>query len=268
MSDKLRIVGPGESSELLRTIDNGEESYIVNGVTIVSEKTSSPYRPLHCSELAEKIVERNYHKGDTKFIVKSGDDDLLYSRIYEKVKPTGIIDLIDTQNLQTDYAISCTQVSVSSVMEDKVKRLYEKLFGAMKEQEVSFYSLPKKVININDGSVLVDLVHIGSTEYTDTVSLGEVLKFPVAPVESGRVDVGIQYSKDRNIYCVEKSYAAFKYQDADDGSYGSMQVNNIIDKINDDVQIEIIDGDIKVSPLNNDVNECIINNCTVIYGRN
>lgn len=257
----LRIVGP-EDSNGLQVINNGEESYIANGDIIVSEKTSSPNRPLHCSEVAKKMEGRFWHKFDTKFI---GNDNKIYLRYYEHLEPTGIIDLINTdttdQNFR-DWAIPYYEVQVSDSIQQDTEELYEKLFGAMKEREVSFFSLPNKVINITDGSVIFDLINFGSSEYTDTVSLSEILKSSVAPIESGSIDLGIQYTKNNHIYSGETTFLAFSFKN------GTLSINNLVEDFNGDARIEFIEGTIKVSPLTNDINECIINKCTLTYGRN
>ena len=53
MENKLRIVGPDSTGDL-RIIDNGEKSYLVNGDIIVTERTKSTDRHIHCSELEKK----------------------------------------------------------------------------------------------------------------------------------------------------------------------------------------------------------------------
>ena len=273
MSDKLRIVSPDVFGDL-HIIDNGENSYLVNGDTIVTERTKSPDRSLHCSELDKKLKLRQWHKFDTKFI---GGDGLLYSRVYSKVKPNNVIDLIDTTPVNDfeDYAYLCcdSSISIPDTTEDedelsleKIDKLYEKIFGAMKEKEISFYSVPNRVVNILDGSIALDLIRYDSSEYTDTVSLGEVLRLPLAPVEFGRVDLGIQYSKSGNnssqVYNCDTNFTAFSYVD------GVLTVNDLIGEVNDEVGYELLNGVIKVTPLTNEINERIISYCTITYGRN
>lgn len=276
--DKLRVVSP-DSTGNLRIVNNGENSYLVNGDTIVTERTKSPDRPLHCSELDKKLKLRDWHKFDTKFI---GTDGKLYSRIYSKIKPNDVIDVIETnpnsENIEeySDYAYLCCDDIVLELPEtteeegvlslDRIDLLYEKIFGAMKEKEISFYSVPKRVINILDGSTVFDLIRYDSSEYTDTVSLGEVLHFTLAPVEYGRIDLGVQYSKSGDnasqVYSCDTNFTAFSYVD------GKLVVNELVGDINNEVGYEFLNGVIKVSPLNNEINECIISYCTITYGRN
>lgn len=275
MENKLRIVGPDSTGDL-RIIDNGEKSYLVNGDIIVTERTKSPDRPLHCSELDKKLKLRDWHKFDTKFI---GTNGKLYSRIYSKIKPNDVIDLIDTDPSSEDiedysnYAYLCCDDTVlddkenMTLLSERIDLLYEKIFGAMKEKEISFYSVPRKVINILDGSIALDLIKYDSSEYTDTVSLGEVLRLPLAPVEFGRVDLGIQYSKkfggnNSQVYNCDTNFTAFSYVD------GKITVNNLIGEVNSEVGYEFLNGVLKVSPLSNEINECIISYCTITYGRN
>ena len=269
-NDKLRVVGPDSTGDL-RIIDNGESSYLVNGDIIVTERTKSPDRPLHCSELDKKLKLRNWHKFDTKYI---GTDGKLYSRVYSKIKPNAAIDLINTDPSNPDmynYAYLCCDDTVQNERLagslETIDQLYEKIFGAMKEKEISFYSVPRSVVNILDGSIVFDLIRYDSSEYTDTISLGEVLRLPLAPVEFGRVDLGIQYSKKSGsdasrIYNCDTNFTAFSFED------GKRTVNNLVGEVNNEIGYEFLNGVIKVTPLTNEINECIISYCTITYGRN
>jgi hypothetical protein len=173
----------------------------------VTERENSSVRPLHCSELDKKLKLRNWHKFDTKFITASGE---LYTRMYSKIRPNSIIDVINTDpesediEKYSDYAFLSSDRNFNdlvnslldvNISEDEIETLYEKIFGAMKEKEISFYSIQKEVIDILDGSVVFDLIKYGSAEYTDTVSLGEVLRLPHAPTEYGSFDDFEIYSK-------------------------------------------------------------------------
>lgn len=277
-TELLRVVSTENTGDL-RIINNGENSYLVNGEIIVTEKENSSVRPLHCSELDKKLKLRNWHKFDTKFITASGE---LYTRMYSKIRPNSIIDVINTNpesediEKYSDYAFLSSDRDFNdlvnslpdvNISEDEIETLYEKIFGAMKEKEISFYSIQKEVIDILDGSVVFDLIKYGSAEYTDTVSLGEVLRLPHAPTEYGRIDLGIQYTKlgedgTFKIYCKETTFTAFT------SIGGVIEVNNLVGDLNNEVQFELINEVIKVSPLTNDISECIISNCTLTYGRN
>lgn len=275
--DKLRIVGT-DNSDSLHIVDDGANSYIANGDVMVTERTHASDRPIHCSELKKVLKRRNWHKSDTKFI---GKDGKLYSRIYTTYGPSGNIDLIETDPKKYNYSGYAYQVSdYFSSLSDEVKKktisdinqLYEKLFGAMKETEISFYSVPGSVVNILDKSVVFDLIRYDSSEYTDTVSLGEVLKLPMAPVEYCRVDLGVQYTKNgidpkngettAEVHCSETCFTAFSFENE------KRVDHNIVGKFNDEVGYECLNGIIKVSPLTNNINECIISYCTITYGRN
>lgn len=266
MNKNIRIVGTDASP--LQIIDNGEESYLVrnegNSSTIITETTSSPIRPIHCSELSKKIEARRWHKFDTKVI---GDDGRLYSRFYEIVEPYDEIDSINLNTANVDrnryFQLNENKGPLGKYdNEDDIEELYSKLFGNMDEANIPFYSLHKKVINVVDRSIPIDIIRADSSEYTDTVSLSEVMDFSLAPVGSCKVDLVVNYSKNNNIYSRQISFTAFNY----DGD--SIKVENLIEKINNDVQVEYIEKVIKVTPINTLVDECIINRCTLLYGRN
>lgn len=274
---KLRLVSTDGND--LRITDAGEYSCIMNGDLIVTEKTSATDRPIHCSELNKELRHRVWHKYDTKFIEQH--EGKLYSKVYvgdnddDSLPDVGVIDIIQTNSRTTDEnfpknAIPCYDEWPGRKPEkqaaiDLVNDLYKQIFGAMKEKEISFYSIPKRVINILDGSVMFDLIRYGSSEYTDTVSLGEVLKLPLAPVEFGRIDLGVQYSKnvldETRIYNCDTNFTAFSFEN------GEKIVNNLVGDINGVVRYEFLDGILKVTPLVDDINECIISYCTITYGR-
>ena len=264
MNKNIRIVGTDVSP--LQIIDNGENSYIVknenDSSTIITETSSSPIRPIHCSELYKKIEERQWHKFDTK-VIKNGR---LFSRYYENSKPLDEIDTVNTMDdkMTADKYFQCSEEKGpfgKYENEDEIEALYSKLFGGMKENDISFYSLHEKVINIVDHNIPIDLIRMSSSEYTDTVSLGEILDFTLAPIETCKVDLVVAYSKDNNIYSRQISFNAFNYEGE------SVVVDNLVEKINNDVQVEYINGVIKVTPINTLVDECIINRCTLLYGR-
>lgn len=302
-AELLRLVGT-DNRDGLRIIDNGEGSYLVNDDIIVTEGANSPYRPLHCSELDKKLRSRDWHKFDTKFFATADTDNpkqvRIFSRLYSNIRPNGVIDLIntdpDTEDIEnySDYAIQCNDQcddkggldslfeSVSkelglegdlALTADKVDILYKKLFGAMKEKEISFYSIQKEVVDILDGSVVFDLIRYGSAEYTDTVNLGEVLNLPHAPEEYGKIDLSVQYTKlyednTFRIHCGDTTFTAFSFNIDEIEDSKRLVVNDIVGEINNEVQFEFLNGTIKVSPLTNDINECIISSCTLTYGRN
>lgn len=272
MSNKLiRFVGTESGDEnvnLLQVVNNGVDSFLEQNQTLITERTSAIDRPLHCSELNKKMISRKWNKFDTKFInIESGE--WLYSRYYEVTNPAGEIDIIKYTGVDhPEKTIFCccdeilfplggeTTVPVNGILE-----LYKRLFGTMKEKEIPFYNVTGKVINILDGSVVVDLINYNSTIYTDTISLGDVLKYPIAPHESGRVDLSIQYSKSGNIYYSDKVFTAFSHNG------DTIEVDNIVESVNDNVQLEYINGVIKVTPLISDVDECIISKCSLTYGK-
>lgn len=58
----------------------------------------------------------------------------------------------------------------------------------------------------------------------------------------------------------------YRYQENDGGLV--LESEDWIKVIGDDeIQVEFIEGILKALPLSNDVSECIISNCTVIYGK-
>ena len=99
------------------------------------------------------------------------------------------------------------------------------------------------------------------TKYTDTLNLEDwiyaSMKSSLDGI-SGKLDVSYMYSKGGVMYGGQQSIKIFRYEE-----YLTLE-SAIIDL--GDVQLEFLDYVLKIYPLNNDVDEVIINDCTLTIG--
>lgn len=162
----------------------------------------------------------------------------------------------------------------------KLKEIYDN----MNNNEVYLYSTTKNTVDILNNSVIIDIIPYSSDVYTNTVDLGPLTSYYISPNVKTKIDIGIQYSKNtpeevissegtvtginyvEKLYSKETTFLGFSYS-LDNSGKISLLVNNYVESIGEDVVIEFVNNVIRVIPKSNDVDECIISNCTVTYGR-
>lgn len=161
----------------------------------------------------------------------------------------------------------------------------KEIYDSMSNSEIYLYSRSKNTVDILNGSVTIDVIPYNSDVYTNIVDISVLTGYQVSPGISTRIDIGIQYSKNipeetvdpdtgvvtkieyvEKLYSKETSFMGFKYVSTDDG--GIKLVNNsYVENIGTDIVIEYTNNIIRVVPKSIDIDECIISNCTVTYGK-
>jgi len=280
--NKLHLLYPEKLSRGLYISKNAEQSLIANGDIIVSERTKAFDRPMHCSELSKRLQNRRYNKAEgifVRFWTQEDEDKTTedypnlfnesYNKDYVDDIAYGEIDTITYEGISKDTYIQLS--TESEYLQDsritEIEKFYKELFGTMTGKEIYFYNTSKKIYNILDNTTVIDLITPFSDTYTDTVSLSDMLKLPTYDGISSKVDLSIQYTKEDkvtkkiDIYGHDTSFQAFRCQS------GEIEYDNFVEDINSDVRLEYINNIIKISPLDNDIIECIINKCEVIYGK-
>lgn len=281
MGRKLSIVSDSsENPEKLRINVADKKIYYedVSGNIVVLVEGSLGYRPLHCSEFHNRLANRNWNKSETLFISgvdgeSNEDDPILRYRKYTNPenKPTGEIDEIDITSNNSDLSFPLCG-DLNDETRERVFEFYENLFDATEgaHEEVCFMGSSKDVINTSDCQESISLVK-GFDSYTNSVDLNDLIEYSSYPGTSARVDISIRYSKINDeesvayIYNYFTTFKAFWYNENRE-----LIIEDTIETISDDtddlVRIEYLGGIIKVFPVSPMVSECIINDCTIIYG--
>lgn len=230
------------------------------------------YRPLHCSELENRLAHRDWNKSETLFI--SGvegegneDDPILRYRKYTTTKPTGEIDKIDTRS--DDSSLSFPLCGVfSDRTKEKIVEAYSSIFDSIVvSQGEVFMQSPRSVIDTKTCQESISLV-TGLDSYTSAINLQDLIEYSSSPGTKARVNLNIQYSKvnssgsDVAVYSYHTIFDAFKYTEDRD-----LVLPGIVEVIGDNlIRLEYLGGTIRLFPISLSITECIINNCTVIYG--
>ena len=271
VNEKLFIVDSNESSIL---------AYKKDGDTIGLTEGSSRFRPIHCSELTERLKERGYNLMGTKFIRRVNSSSLSSELCYDLSPSQSQIPVIITQysNLGGSYRdengntlrplldFSCCG---SDFPIDEVRDEYNLIYddsNMNSRNEVSFYSTSMSSINLIDDITEVELIRHDSDSYTNILNISELIYYNAKPGLTGLLDMTVEYSKAGQIYVKDLSFQAFKYIPAEDSDIPILEVNNYITDINNDVQVEYMNNTIRVNSMSSDIDECIISRCTITYG--
>ena len=257
---KLSIVTNIPIENKLAINNNNEIYYLTNNGTVNLVEGDLRFRPLHCSELYNKLEVRGIRPYDLFISGIEGEnteDNPIIKFSY--IEPRGEIDTIDTTDIENSFPL-CGDLS--SRAGELVKEKYSELFGTdlNASEELRFLSstnrVPDRVLEES-----IDLIK-SFDSYTNTVSLNELINYSTDANLTCRVDLTILYSTEETIYNYNTMFTAFDYN-----SDKVLNIYNTIEDINNLIQLEYINGIIKVIPTSKTVNECIINNCTAIYGK-
>lgn len=257
---KLSIITSTPKENKLAINNNNEIYYTTNGGAINLIEGDLRRRPLHCSELYNKLSIRGIRPYDLFISGIAGEDDYNDPIIkFSYIEPRGEIDEIDTTDIDNSFPL-CGDLDRETV--ERVNRKYIELFGDNLNagEELRFLSSTNGIAD-REIEESIDLIK-SFDSYTNTVSLNELINYSTDPYINCRVDLTVLYSKEGTIYNYNTMFTAFDYN-----AHGTLNVYNTIEDINGLVQLEYINGVIKVIPMSQEVNECIINNCTVIYGK-
>lgn len=128
--------------------------------------------------------------------------------------------------------------------------------------EFSFYDSSLKSIDLSSSTKTIDLIRVDSDVYTNTVDLNNLIECIGVPGTSCLIDLNIQYSDiDGKVFNKSTFLEGFKYD-----SNGKLMNDSIIQDLGD-VELTHIDGIITVIAKTLNVIECIINKCTITYGK-
>lgn len=258
--NKLRIITneiPDIGGGLLVT-DNKEYPSISftnsEGTIINITDEDGVFRPIHSSELNNKLIKRDWNITERKYIRSE--------KLILKTQPsTGDIDTV----IGSTTGISvCNLEGISEENIEAFREEFESILSTMTKNEIYFYNSIKSVVDILNGTLILSIIDYESDSYTNTVNLKPLINsYPYESVK-GKVDLSIQYSKSGKIYSKDITFEAFRYEYGENGLEAVS--TDIIEELGVDVVVEYYDNLIRVLPKSKDINECIISNCTITYG--
>lgn len=278
-------------SELLTMVtENSKPSIYLEGDLIASDGKylgeGTDFRPIHCTELREKLHNRGwgnecfkfYSSLDTETAV--GENTIRIQRKTFKYK----IDLAENYTISDNYLddglpiINQSAESGSSpspdvvipkvdidLISNEVNNAYNFVYENQRgERELRITRTSKDKIDIVDDSITIPMIDSSTTSiYTNTLDLNDLINHANTPGISAKADVTFLYSTatDNNMICGgDISFNAF-----DIDSDGNVIKDNMIFN-KEKVRVEYINGIIRIFPTSNDINECILSDVIITYG--
>ena len=259
----------GKDSSYIACLDSGTE-------TRVGYSMSDNNRPIYSSELIKKL--KNYNWMNHKRIYLDGDDIRIYYGNSEQFNP---IYEINTYSIQSES----NSILSDNILDFGFKKLWEQAFSnsfpeqqeynskktriedMSRSKEIYFFNDSKSEIDfLNESNNLAVLVDHNSDTYTNSVDIRSILSGKICEnnITSAKVDLSVQFSKQLDNSTVvithDTTFEGFSIMN------GKLVMPNFTETIGEDVLVEFVGGIIRVFPQNDRVVECIINNCSVIYG--
>lgn len=278
---KLSIVTDSSSNPEKLKINVADKKiyYGDSSETVILIEGSLKYRPLHCSELNNRLSNRNWNKSETLFISgiegeNNEDDPMLRYRKYtnSENKPMGEIDIINISDNNTNLSFPlCGKLSENTKSE--ISEAYENIFDTSEvaaSEEVCFLGSSKRIMNTSECQESIDLIK-GYDSYTFSLNLKDLIEYSSYPGTTAKVRLSLRYSKinsegtEASIYSYYTTFSAFEYT-----SNSELIIENMIEIIKDTedlIRIEYLDGTLQLFPVSQRISECIINDCTIIYGK-
>ena len=267
------------------TGQENEKEFYLTGNNRALVCNDSNYRMTRISELSNKLKLRDWNVTNRRFVIpgKDGSEGNLRVCIDDYSKGSGIINEVDedTRSIEIDkYELTeeeKTQFNsyldyLKNNKNNYLKEIYN-LYNSMNNNEIYLYSTSKNVVDILNNSITIDVIPFNSDIYTNTVDLTELINYSVSPGVSTKIDLGIQYSKyedkeklilvgNEKLYSKETTFSGPRYN-----KQGELVSKDYIEEIGSDIVIECINNIIRVVSKSTDIDECIISNCTITYGK-
>lgn len=270
-----------------------EKEYYLTGNNRALVCNDSNYRMTRISELSNKLKLRDWNVTNRRFVIpgEDGSEGNLRVCIDDYSKGSGIINEVDenTKSIEIDkYELTGKEKSqfnsyldyLKNNKNNYLKEIYN-LYNSMNNNEIYLYSTSKNVVDILNNSITIDVIPFNSDIYTNTVDLTELMNYSVSPGVSTKIDLGIQYSKyetryvedpedkeklilvgNEKLYSKETTFSGSRYN-----KQGELISKDYIEEIGSDIVIEYVNNIIRVVSKSTDIDECIISNCTITYGK-
>lgn len=270
-----------------------EKEYYLTGNNRALVCNDSNYRLTRISELSNKLKLRDWNVTNRRFVIpgEDGSEGNLRVCIDDYSKGSGIINEVDenTKSIEIDkYELTEKEKSqfnsyldyLKNNKNNYLKEIYN-LYNSMNNNEIYLYSTSKNVVDILNNSITIDVIPFNSDIYTNTVDLTELMNYSVSPGVSTKIDLGIQYSKyetryvedpedkeklilvgNEKLYSKETTFSGPRYN-----KQGELISKDYIKEIGSDIVIECVNNIIRVVSKSTDIDECIISNCTITYGK-
>lgn len=291
-NNKLDIIRSEENIGGLGILDNGTLPFLVQydssgdytkiNIGQLSKKDpdtgevikfTNPDRPLSCAEISQKLKRKLWFNG----VMKIWDTR---SECYRMLNPfnyagyatnsdsdyTSIIS-IETSSLTVTKS-PIQNVEFKKVDESEIEVRFNECFPEGTLEELSYNINTKTETMVLDNNTRTyELIKPDSNCYQSTIDLNCLLNLSKHENTTAFVRINIKYTKgpDQDLYSINKSFDLFRYM-KDDNNNTVLVNDDFTMEINQDITLEYIGGVLRLFPESNEINEYIIDSCTVEYG--
>lgn len=239
----LRIKNEGENSSLIQVVDEVEKP-IINNDTI--------HRSVRLSELWSVLKDRDWNIVDRKTVDLDKED-------YFVITSPGDRNLIPTEGGKKIRVVS-EEIPENDILD--FEKEYEEILKTMNKEVLFLSRSIEKSIDLMNKTITINLITPYSSIYTNFIDLtpylGKILSVSQGNV-NGIMYLDIKYTKEEEVFSYNTKLSI-------------LEDNKILDVLNNsnfDISIEIIDNRLQINPKNNNIEECIINSCSIVisYGK-
>lgn len=253
---KIDLIIPGSGSIQIK--GEGEESsltYLDDDIQKDIYNSSSKFRPIHITELNNRLVHRDWNIVGRKFLSEDEENFLL-----------SIKNNLDNYiPFRPEKTINITN---SNVSEDDIKNVeleFNDILKNMNVTELYLYNSSEKVIDLLDKSISIDIISPGDNTYTDSISLSSYINDLLINSSNATkvlLTIDIKYTIGSDIYSYNTKFNIISVEE-------DKLVGEEIIKSNKDISIEYINNELRVYSINDNINECIISYCNLMinYGK-
>lgn len=251
-NSNIGIVGNSKIEDKPNLFLSNGKLYCNDGESKLVKDTNDGSRALYYQE-AVNIIEDHCIKTIFSNIYTIDNDEL-------KTMSTNVnfIPIFDAYHTDGNKVDNITENNKSELLE------FSKAFSQHneKQNEINYYDSCISKFNVNNYSVTFDVFKPNSDIYTSQLNLNSLYNISKVKCEklTAIADLNIQYSTFTNkskIFDVNTFLEIF--------SNGERV--NIVQELNNDINLNYINGQLSVVPLNLNVLECIIAKCTITYGK-
>lgn len=294
---KIELVTTGEGEVrigIARTSESEFDYYLIgNGNALFCNDSS--LRLSRISELAKRLELRDWNITGRRYTNPLGldwnsTDVALY---YTESGTSGESNAISEETKGTKLVHPEASEDNKKKLNDEIAKLtslddggkLKEIYDSMTNSEIYLFKATRNTVDILNNSIAIDVIPYNSDIYTNILDLTGLTRYSINPGISTRIDIGVQYSKNvpeekidpdsgvvteinyvERLYTKETTFLGFKYISGEDGKIELVN-NNYIENVGTDIIIEYVNNIIRVVPKSSDVDECIISNCTVTYGK-
>ena len=255
---------PGEISLTDNSIIYLPQDKTLDDEIVTISNSSSRFKSIKCSDLTKALSAKSFFKEGLTYVEQ---DDSIKLKLNPNVLSSGEIPNI-IHPLSADVSKFSDGIKfnnkISTTDALAIQSRYEDLYEG--EDRVGFDFMKSAVdngVDLTNRPLAIVIIAAGSDVYTDTVNFNGIIRHSVCPSLGGSVDIDVRYSTTPGrIYTYNIVFPLFNYS-----SNLTLNIRSFIQDIDSKVQVEFIDGVLKVFPTKSDINECIINSCILTYAK-